>query len=400
MCALVCLCVGNYLFAPLRLLHARPFRLRCTQILWINVYLRRSCNICFWWGHNGAPSLAFTVYVRALRGITISNSRARRRRQQTMKHYTFACNSSNVNRTNWFSSIRRRTHFTCHCSVNFTLGDYRIGFSSLFSFSSASASFVVVDRRGRRAYILCFGPSKNNNKIIATECRQQQPRNSAINGYIITSIELLAFTVRSPTSSVTYMRCLLYNDADDDISIQRIRSIFRVFRICASAFPSRSSNEIHRPKKESKEDEEAERGKTWPKETKRKSIRHSAVGVDFMDAICDLRHSPAAADAKQPNTLNGRQKPRGKRNLYSGSDFQSTNTTYILHRTIWTGKTIYRTMKCAFIGSAHDTGHRFSIHSLGLVPSDLHEMRWRRRSHFVWKWLWCDLYLLCVEGGK
>lgn len=226
--------------------------------------------------HNGAPSLAFTVYVRALRGITISNSRARRRRQQTMKHYTFACNSSNVNRTNWFSSIRRRTHFTCHCSVNFTLGDYRIGFSSLFSFSSASASFVVVDRRGRRAYILCFGPSKNNNKIIATECRQQQPRNSAINGYIITSIELLAFTVRSPTSSVTYMRCLLCNDADDDISIQRIRWIFRVFRICASAFPSRSSNEIHRPKKESKEDEEAERGKNLAERNEAK--KYSAFG--------------------------------------------------------------------------------------------------------------------------
>lgn len=28
---------------------ARPFRLRWAQILWINVYLRRSCNICFWW---------------------------------------------------------------------------------------------------------------------------------------------------------------------------------------------------------------------------------------------------------------------------------------------------------------------------------------------------------------
>lgn len=124
-----------------------------------------------------------------------------------------------------------------------------------------------------------------------------------------------------------------------------------------------------------------------------------AVSMDFMDAIC-------APDAF---ALNGWRWRKENRNLYSGSDFQSTNTTYF-QRTIWTGKTIYIERWNVRSSAAHDTNHRFCTSIQIGAPSTRCRLVGRPTGapfivyvgractafHLAWKWLYDAICVDCV----
>lgn len=195
------------------------------------------------------------------------------------------------------------------------------------------------------------------------------------------------------------MRC-------DDNSIRQSLDFSCSSHLCVSSQEKRSrkkEKKIHFRSRKLKRKKEKKKNENMPEEMKRK-YSHSTVSMDFMDAIC-------APDAF---TLNGWRWWNENRNLYSGSDFQSTNTTYFL-RTIWTGKTIYierwnvrssvlRTTRITDF-AIHSDGHTINSLPFGW-PTDrwgtIYVSQMRSSSSYgiplgLKMIIWCDLCLLC--GG-
>lgn len=205
-----------------------------------------------------------------------------RANNETLYVFTmFTCNSSNTNRTNWFSSLyllyvpEVRPRWLSKC---FTFSSSRLLLLLLLLLLLIEELILCLDQIQKET-------TKNNNKIIATESRGNSSSNNAINAYIIICIELLAST--------------------HHLTPNKWECVRRQFNSFRSLVEQRKSK-IHIATNERRKNR-----------TKR---NEHILSVDFMDAICDIVFLCSRC---------AHIKSKENRNLYSGCDFQSTNTQHI-----------------------------------------------------------------------